>query len=1455
MFSSIAAAAGNRGQSKYSAANMFMVATAMERRRQGLAASVLHLGAVLGVGYIMREFDETVLPTILRGGFMWMEERGFHQCIAEAILAGRPQAGRNPEIITGLRMINADDAEPVPWIRNPRLQHYINWGGDGNLKKTMQNAAVPVRARLFEARNLEETSKIIQGKYFAETFSNQLDANYILIHIRWLYQTTFNITFSIKIKGELNEDKLEAAVKVLGRRHETLRTAFITEGDQNLQCVLKNSLLCLEKKAIRDISQVTREFEDLRDHIYDIQHGETMWILLLSLSSEQSFLIIGYHHINMDGASLEVFLADLEKAYTGKPLAPNPLQYPDFSLRQSLERKEGKHSRELDFWKAKLGGCPTSLPILPWSLTKSREPIRRYEHTKVTRYIEADLSSRINHMCRKQRASIFHFYLAVFEVMLYRLLDAPDTCIGMADANRFEGNLSGSIGMYLNLIPLVAHLKPSQSFRDVLKETRRNAYEAMAHSKLPFDALLDDLKVNRSIFHSPLFQAFINYRAGVSENRNFGRLAAEAGETVAGRTAYDICLDMYDNPGASTRIDIVVQKKLYSVEDATILTDSYFHLMNYFSANPYASLSEPTLGLNESIYDDDLLGIGYVMLKHGNDVWNYRQMAVRVNSIASALINLELSPKSIIGVFQEAGPDWICSMLAILRVGATYIPLDSSTPVPRLAIMVNDCQPVVVIVDEATFHQTTGLNLRQEALIISTADISESGGNKVPVKAKSEDAAVILYTSGTTGTPKGVVLSHNGLRNYLEWEKMSGQEIVLQHSALGFDLGLWQSLVTLVYGGSIVIVPRPLRGDSVAITKLVAQEKITYVGATPSEYLGWIQYGFSNLSQSTSWKYAMSCGELCPSKLIEDFGKLGLPDLHLWNSYGPSEATMGSNAEEIPLGEGVADRILAGPALVNRAVHIVDEDLKPLPRGATGETCISGAGVAMGYVNNDLLTRQAFVTNPVPPAVFEKNGWTRMYRTGDKGRILERGSLEVLGRVNGDSQVKIRGVRIELQDIESTIVRVSNGALANAAVTPRGDAPILVAHAVFAKGVEVEDQTQFLQRLAASLPLPRYMHPAIIIPIKDLPLTSNGKLDWTAVEKLQVSNGTERATGAAKLGNVERQLREAWEEVISEEVLQHYTIDRGSNFFHVGGNSLLLINLQHLIKTRFGVALPVATLFEQSTLRAMAGIIIGTTYLEAVETDWTEETALTKHVVDAGPFIPAVTKSTRGVIIMTGATGFLGLELLNELVESPSVTKVHCIAVRSQSKLDLFLGLPKVTLHQGDLSAPRAGLSVQVAEAIFGEADAIVHSGADVSFLKTYQTLRPANVEATKELARLALVHNVPFHYISTTATGRLNNIDTLYEISLAENMPPLGYSDGYVAGKWASEVFLEKVHERLGLPVCIHRPSSITGPAASDLDVVNSIIKFSPQLKAVPTSSRWRGDSTSSVWRMRPKS
>ncbi|EFY92441.1 polyketide synthase, putative [Metarhizium acridum CQMa 102] len=289
-----------------------------------------------------------------------------------------------------------------------------------------------------------------------------------------------------------------------------------------------------------------------------------------------------------------------------------------------------------------------------------------------------------------------------------------------------------------------------------------------------------------------------------------------------------------------------------------------------------------------------------VALKHGNyNTRTYTRTSDRVNSIASALISPEMSPKSIVGVFQEPGPDWICSMLAIMGVGATYIPLDTSTPLRRLANM---------------------------ARIISTGKISDSSGNKVPIKADSEDATVILYTSETTGTPKGVVLSHRGLRNYLEWENMWGHEIVLRHSALGFDLGpgrhwLLSSMVNL-----FLIVPRLLRGDSIAVTKLITQEKITCVGATSSEHLGWIQYGFSNL-------------------------------------------------------------------------------------------------------------------------------------------------------------------------------------------------------------------------------------------IQDLPLTRNGKLDRAAGGKLPVSTGTERATGAAKLGNVERQLREAWEEVIPEQALQHYTIDQSTNFFHVGGNSSLLITV------------------------------------------------------------------------------------------------------------------------------------------------------------------------------------------------------------------------------------------------------------------------------------------------------
>ncbi|KAI3317853.1 putative polyketide synthase [Xylariaceae sp. AK1471] len=1606
MFSSLASAAGNRGQSNYSAANMFMAAKANERRRKGLAASVLHIGAVLGVGYVMRELDETVLPTIYRAGFMWMEERGFHQCIGEAILAGLPGSRRNPEIVTGLRIVDASQEDGVPWLGNPRFSHCINWGGEDGFSRKLQAAlqlsledeaarenlaatnaddlgidslvAVEIRSWFLKELDVDlPVLKILGGCTIAEMLSfaleklspeltpkllasntsvgatheakqndpslthgstvttsstaetaastvstNDLDSSVTSLTERspvdpkplasipmteidtdlaagsssptkktlpnspirllnlvsmslgqsrfWFLknfvedQTTFNITVSIALHGSLREDKFSEAVKVVGNRHDALKTAFVQEGNQTSQGIMEESHLKLETKGIQLESQVGNEFALLRDHTYDIENGETMRVIHLSMNSSASFLLIGYHHIIMDGVSLEVFLADLEKAYTGASLGPTPVQYPDWSEEQRKTIESGSMNSDFNYWGAELSGVPTALPLLPSSTARIRNPLHHYDHNTVSRYVDTELGARISQTCRKLKASVFHFYIAIFEATLFHLLNTTDLCIGMADANRLEGQLATSIGMYLNLLPLRFKLGPENKFQDMLKETRRKVYGAMAHSKVSFDALVDHMKMPRSTTHAPLFQAFINYRPGVSEERKFGSVQARGLQASASRTAYDVSLDIFDNPGRNTRIEVAVQKQLYSSEDAQIFLDTYFSFLELFSRDPSQRLDAAPKQMKAVTNNHSKVVLGPIQpqiwpetLVHRIDIvaqripstlalkdtvggeLTYTQLTSRVNAISSILIDHNVGPLSNVAVFQEPSPDWICCMIAIMRIGATYVPLDHNIPSNRLVTIVDDCRPSAVIVDGSTKPQVEELNLPRGTPALCLSEIPKVSDRSIEIRAKAQDPAIILYTSGTTGVPKGVVLSHEGLRNHMENEIVPSPVIMLQHSGLGFDLSLFQSLSTLSHGGTLTVVPRSLRNDPAALTKLMLLEGITCASATPSEFGSWIQYGYQNLAQCKNWRFAMSCGEHCPSKLVDDFRKLDLPDLHLWNAYGPSETTCGATANEIPLNKSVYSGQSVGRPYANRYVSIVDDNLLPLPAGVPGEICIGGAGLALGYLNNKPLTAEKLIDNPSAPPHLASKGWTRMYRTGDRGQIGSDGTLGVLGRIDGDTQIKLRGIRIELHDIENTIHKVAEGALSSVIVTSRGDPAILVAHATLAN--EIEDPVTFLHQLLIKLPLPQYMRPAVIVPIKTMPLTSNGKLNRRAIEQLPILYGAGQATTAAQLGSLEAQLHDIWREVLSEEIIQLFTITSTSDFFHVGGNSMLLLKLRDLISRKLGVQLAVMTLFENSTLGAMARKIRDNTFRKSEGVDWDVETTVPESFAALRSF-SKFDKPKTGVVVLTGATGFLGRALVKQLVDSPDVQKIHCIAVRDETKLKEYISSPKVIVHRGDLSALRVGLSEESARAIFAEADALIHNGADVSFLKTYETLRAPNVTATKELVSLALTYGVRYHYVSTTTVGQLKKGSTFYQESVAQFPPPPGFSDGYLASKWASEAFLERVNEQLGLPLWIHRPSSITGADANELDVMSNLVNFSRRLKAVPTSQCWRG-------------
>lgn len=643
----------------------------------------------------------------------------------------------------------------------------------------------------------------------------------------------------------------------------------------------------------------------------------------------------------------------------------------------------------------------------------------------------------------------------------------------------------------------------------------------------------------------------------------------------------------------------------------------------------------------------------------------------------------------------------------------------------------------------------------------------------------------------------------------------------------------------------VYIVPWGKRGDPLEITNIIKQYKITYTKATPSEYSLWLQYGIRNLQDASDWRFAFGGGETLTNTILRDFRALKLPQLNFYNSYGPTEISISSHKmgvsyrDELPEG-----RIPCGYSLPNYVTYILDEQLRPLPAGVPGEVFIGGAGVGEGYLNNEELSKAAFIPDPhakVHPN-FAANGWTRMYRTGDIGHLTQDGALVFRNRIAGDTQVKIRGLRIELSDIESNILSEAQGTLREAIVTLR-EGDILVAHVVFAPYDIPQDKEGYLQHLLSRLPIPQYMIPVMAVPLDRLPLSTHSKVDRKAVQALPLPQLAHDTIGdeGLELSETMIQLKRVWEDVLGSQF--KFNISPATSFFAIGGNSLLVVRLQARIRTVFHVGVRVVELLDANKLGEMARRIEESTIVETI--DWDKETALPAldlPGVNEGKNYGPV-RNDQKTVLLTGATGFLAKYLVPQLAESSKVGRVYCVAVRdTDSSPARAIAGPKVTLTQGDLSLPRLGLSESALAKLSAEVDVILHVGAARSFWDSYHTLRPTNVSPTKELVRLAAARKIPIHYVSSAGTVQDPSADAS---SIAASAPPTDGSNGYVASKWASERVLERASESLGLPVSIHRYIPLSpekSNQAADKSIFEQFAQFADLSKLLPDLGGWQG-------------
>jgi aspyridone synthetase (hybrid polyketide synthase/nonribosomal peptide synthetase)/cyclopiazonic acid synthetase (hybrid polyketide synthase/nonribosomal peptide synthetase) len=1289
--------------------------------------------------------------------------------------------------------------------------------------------------------------------------------------------------------GDFDVRRFKRALEEVLSRHETLQTAiFMDHNTRELLQGVRVEPAPFFKYVEEDVDEAlyTREMEKAKEIVWRIDEGDVFRVTVFANKHAQSggeeggteYMILFYfHHLAIDGYSWSIFLRELSLAYQQKPLGAVPPRYTDYADAQYQAIESGNLDRQLEYWRENLVPLPEPSSLLPFSRVKERVASKDFGRHTTTTEISAACAERVKALSRTLRGSPFHFHLSVIQILLCRLLGTEEICIGTTDAGRSNHRFAGTLGFFVNTLPLRLRLAKGDTFTDVFRRTTSTAVAALSNSAIPFGMLTDRLNVPLSSTHTPLFQIMVNYRMGETLSLPLGKTASlRYVDAVHARVPYDMSINFTPSASGPWLLEIDSRNYLYTQQSMQMFSEMYAYLLESvcedqsLAIDRYALFPKPVIDAAIRLGEGEIVDyewpetlaerIDDITRDHAQAVavtdaagpHTYAELAARVNAIASALVDSGVRAGSRIVVFCEPSIEAIAAMLAVLRVGAVYVPVDVSFVAARQAAMIEDCQPSVILCQTMTVQRANKFR-SQETLVLHVDDLrADDSLGPTPIRGTSSSLAIILYSSGSTGKPKGIMLQQGLFTNWIASQGRmtfsSRPETVLQQSSPGFDLGVAQVFLALCFGGNLVIVPQQMRFDPIAISRLIVAERVTMTLGTPSEYTMLLRYGSDYLTLLRSWRYAIIGGELVTDHLVREFqARLGArfsPEITI--VYGPTEAGVVSMCSAGPVLGGKEPTTTAvvgnvGRALPNTTLYIVDEHLNLLGPGLPGEVCIGGAVVGMGYLDATM-AKERFLDNPFASDEHRARGWTKLYKTGDQGRLLEDGSLVFIARMAGETVIKLRGIRVDLEEVSHAILATVPDLISHVVVSPRGEGEsrFLVAHVVLAPGKALTEGQ--VQNIVSELPLPQSIRPSILIPVDTIPTTPNGKVDRKALAMLPLpeiksSAGPETDQSFTL---AEAELKILWEQVLQGSSLPGMVIQPKSDFFSVGGTSVLLAKLQGLIRQSTTIAIPLAELFKESTLEKMARMLSSKRAQVTDDTiNWDEETKVPEHFLEyrSGDYCQDEHPRTAGTIhkvLLTGSTSFIGKAILHSLLSNPSITTVHCIAVEPE-QISSLPPSDRITTHPGQLMDSFLGLSQDTLNNLSTSIDLIIHAGTFGNCMNRYASMRTPNFHSTIFLAELALRAHVPMHYISSNRVTLLSGATIYPPISVSEYKPPTDGSDGLIASKWASEVFLERVAKQTKLNVCIHRPCYIVGEEAPSTDSMNCIVRLSKELGAFP--------------------
>jgi len=1273
-------------------------------------------------------------------------------------------------------------------------------------------------------------------------------------HIGVLYQVNANISVTI----------LGKAFRLLIQKHSILRTVIHQDDNSTYQ-----SLISAENWTL----QPPHNGESLQKLIeipFDLEKDYMLRACLIQEEKEITSLFIVIHHIATDGWSMSLLISELNEIYNqilDKKeiiISDNLIQYRHYADWQLSQSHIDKINSYIPFWKNYLEDVPVLQVVYDFPKQHFHSATGQQYHFK----IDAELTSQIRELSREQNATLYMTLLSAFGLLMQHYSGQHDICIGSPAANRIPSKVDQTIGYFVNTLPIRIQIDGNPVYTSYLEELKKMLLLVFQHQEVPLETIINNVIKDRFAGYNPLFQTVFVLQDTIDQTFHSEPIDANHPKWIYnGKLKFDL---QFEVTPIDNELMLVIEYADALFKESTIaqMAEDFATILRSIVANPQKRIgdfeillekhhneeSTEILAFKENPLKKTLVGMFEDQVKQNADKTaltlngtqlSYRELHLQSNKVAHQLIAMGIKNNEFVACYLGQSTERIIALLGIIKAGAAYVPLDINYPVERVNILLRDTDPALLITDvkHISISEKVHVPVLDIEHMLSYVPAAGTQKSSYTDTHSGSDLIYVIHTSGTTGIPKGVLIEHKAISNFIieygEILEIGSDDRTLQFSPYNFDGSIMDIWIPLAKGATVFLYPNnKLLGDS--LSDFIAENHLTVVPYISPSVL-------STISLSVQFPHLRvigTGGETCPVAISKHW----MRQLKLVNGYGPTETTVAVNHY---IYDDVHPANTLGNPINNMKLYVLDHYRRKVPAGVTGELYISGIQLSRGYLNQPELTAERFIANPF---IKDKNSiYNRMYKTGDQVRVLPDGMLEYVGRT--DHQVKIRGYRIEVAEIETALQQVEG--IKNVVVqVHKASQDILSLRAFITGGINVATIKDELSKK-----LPSYMIPNQIIPIETVPVTANGKLDTTALSLL-ADKAFDEQEEELPLNSYEETIRDIWSEVLERRITSLH-----DDFFHLGGHSLLLTRLYNKIANYYPGRISLSELYINNTIRKLALLIqeresgtivdqndfgIDSLSNEIKQDAYLNPSELDINFKDKGDF------ENPKFTLLTGATGFVGVNMLSELLESTSA--VIYLLIRADNEKHALERLLKtineqllpvslynkerIKLLTGDLSKPFLGLSPDQYDKLTKTIDVVYHAGSAVNFIQPYSYMKAANIGAlhtiikfatTTRLKQICLLSTVGVysweHYFTKPALI-LENDPTLSAFKyLSRDM-------GYIQSKWVMEQIAQQAI-KLGVPIIIFRLGytfchSTTG-ATAKYQWWSLLVKCCVQLKHYP--------------------